>query len=54
VKYIVHGLVTVSCWTAVEAVSEKDAIFLAAQREMAEVLIDGGYPVDECWHLGSD
>ena len=49
--YQVNGTITVSCWTEVEADSEGEAIEIANARPMADVLIDGGYPVDECWHL---
>ena len=52
--YQVNGTITVSCWTEVEANSPEEAIEIANARPMADVLIDGGYPIDECWHLDSD
>lgn len=53
-KFLVTAHITVSCWTEVEAENEAEALQIAAARPVAEVLIDGGYPVDECWHLDSD
>lgn len=50
----IAGKVTVSCWTTVEAASEEEAMQIAAGRELAELHIDGAYPVDESWHLDSD
>lgn len=52
--YKVSGTVTVSCWTEVAASSKEEAMQIAVSRNMADVIIDGGYPVDECWHLDSD
>lgn len=28
-KYLVSGIVTISCWTEVEAVSEEQALYIA-------------------------
>lgn len=53
-KFIVSGQMTVSCWTEVEADTAEEARSIAAQRAVADVLIDGGYQVDECWHLDND
>ena len=53
-KYMVHGLITVSCWTEVEANSKAEALEIAASRDMAEHHIDGSYPQDECWHFDND
>jgi len=53
-KYVVQGQITVSCWTEVEAPTIAEALRIAESRELAAVLIDGGYPVDECWHIDSD
>jgi hypothetical protein len=52
--YQIHGSVTVSCCTEVEADSEEGAIEIANSRTMADVRIEGGYDVDEYWHLDSD
>lgn len=52
--YKVFGKMTVSCWTEVEADSEKEAIAEAHRRGVAEHHIDGSYPEDECWHFDAD
>lgn len=36
-KYIVRGVVTVSCWTKVEAGSIEEAIELASERQLSEL-----------------
>jgi hypothetical protein len=53
-KFIISGVVAVSCWTEVDADTEQEAIAIAAKRTMAEVSIDGSYPCDEHWHIEVD
>lgn len=50
----VCGLVTVSCWTLVEAENMQEAIEIAQSRDLAEHHIDGSYEEDECWHFDND
>lgn len=52
--YRIAGIVTVSCWTEVEAASESVALRIAQDRDLAEFHIDSTYPVNETWHLDSD
>lgn len=49
--YRIGALVTVSCWTEVEAASPEEASEIAKSRDMAEHHIDGSYTEDECWHF---
>lgn len=52
--FTVTARVTVSCWTEVHAASLDDAIALAKKRGLADIQIDGSYPVDECFHVDVD
>lgn len=52
--YKISGLVTISCYTEVEASSEKNALEQAYKRDVADFHIDGSYPVDECFHIEPD
>lgn len=53
-KYSISGLVTVSCYTLVEADSEDEALRIAASRDIAEFSIDGSYEVEYCFHIEND
>lgn len=53
-KYNISGLVTVSCYTVIEADSEEEALKIAASRDIAEFNIDGSYEVEECFHIEND
>lgn len=52
--YKITGHLTVSCWTEVEASTEKEAIKIASSRSVADFSIDNSYPVDECFHFDAD
>jgi len=54
-KYVVHGMVTVSCWTHVEADSPEEAREIAEARELAD-LCHGPFdvPCDEAFHFTGD
>lgn len=53
-KFLIQGMVTVSCWTEVEAETEEEAVAIAKQRSMADIHIDGSYQEDEYWHMEID
>lgn len=53
-RYNVSAVVTVSCFTEVEADSKEEAVKIAMQRGLAEIHIDSSYPVDENWHIDVD
>lgn len=53
-KFQVSAVVTVSCFTEVEADTKEEAIKIAMERSMAEVHVDGSYPLDETWHIDVD
>jgi hypothetical protein len=53
-KFKVNGIVTVSCYTEVMANSAVEALEIANGRYLAEIHIDSGSPVDECWHIEND
>jgi len=53
-KYLVKGRVTVSCWTEVEATNPTQALMLASRRELAEIIIDPSYEVEDCFHMAND
>lgn len=53
-KYLINGVVTVSCWTFVEAESEDEAIEIASNREVARIHIDGTYENTEFFHIDVD
>lgn len=53
-KYTVEGLVTVSCFTKVQAESEEEAIKIAKDRELATFHIDRLYSKDEYFHFFDD
>lgn len=54
-KYTVRGVMTVSCWTEVEADSPEAALEIAEQREVGGLSISAIYPdEDECFHFDSD
>lgn len=50
----ISGLVTVSCYTEVEAESAAAALEIAASRQIADFHIDGSYTIDECFHIEAD
>jgi len=50
----IAGLVTISCWTEVEASSEAEALKIAQKRRLAEFHIDSTYVETECWHMDAD
>lgn len=50
----ISGLVTVSCYTEVEADNAEEALSIATNREIADIHIDGTYTVDECFHIEPD
>lgn len=52
--YTVTGLVTVTCWTEVEADSPEEAILIAKQRYVAEHHIDGSFEVEDYFHFDND
>lgn len=52
--YNISGLVTVSCYTIIEADSEEEALKIASSRDIAEFNIDGSYEVEECFHIEND
>jgi hypothetical protein len=54
VRYTISGVVSVSCWTEVDADTEQEALAIAATRTLADVSIDGSYPIDENWHIETD
>lgn len=53
-KYLVSAVMTVSCWTEVEADSFDEAIEIASGRSVAEHHIDGGQLESECWVFDND
>lgn len=53
-EYKINGVVTVGCWTTVKAKSKEEAIEIAERRDMAGFQIDGGYSIDEYFHLSND
>lgn len=54
-RYTVHGHVTVSAWTVVEAESEEEARQIASERECAQMVSQAFYPDDdEAWHIEAD
>lgn len=53
-KYQVNGTMVVSCWCEVEADSPEEARRLASKLDVADHIIDGSHPVDECWHFDND
>lgn len=54
-KYTVRGLMTVSCWTEVEANSEDEALEIASGREAASLCWNPfSGRVDECFHFEND
>ena len=52
--YEIHGTLTVSCWTSVEADSKEEAIEIAKSLGVAQHSIDGSFPDDECWNFDND
>lgn len=53
-KYTVTALVTVSCYTEVEAGTKEEAMQLAQERSVEDILHDAGYPLEEFWHIDND
>lgn len=54
-KFQVSGLVTVSCYTVVEADSKEEALDIAKNRDIAN-LCHGPHieDIDECFHIETD
>lgn len=53
-KYLVSGLVTVSCVTIVEAENEEEALKIAKKRQLADIDISGSCEIDEYFHMDTD
>lgn len=54
-KYIVHGMATVSCHTVVEANSHEEARAIAEQRQLAQLIHQPFASEDtEEWHIETD
>lgn len=54
-KFTVCGLVTVSCYTVVEADTKEAAISIAEERQLADLCaFPFGDQVDEAWHVETD
>lgn len=53
--YKLKGVVTVSCWTEVEAETEMQAMALARRRELGNLNIFSiSGDISEVWHFGDD
>lgn len=53
-KFNIGGLVTVSCYTVVEAETEDEALKIAKSRDVAQFSIDGSWDIEECFHIEAD
>lgn len=53
-KFNIGGLVTVSCYTVVEAETEEQALKIAQSRDIAQFYIDGSWDIEECFHIEAD
>ena len=54
-RYTVSGVVTVGCWTEVEANSEEEAIKIAEERDLAGLCYSPfSGSVDEEFHFSND
>lgn len=55
-KYSVTGIMTVSCWTEVEADSPEAAIEAAIERQVASLpaVTFNGYDIKDSWHFDND
>lgn len=54
-KFMVNGIVTVSCWTEVEADSEQEAIEIASERQLAQLCHNPwSDSASECFHFEAD
>lgn len=51
-KFKVHGYMRVSCYTEVEADSAEEALKIATQREVADVMHTE--PVGDAWQIDTD
>jgi hypothetical protein len=45
------GIITVSCWTEIEAETKESAMEIAKRREPADFHIDGNYEVTDSWYM---
>lgn len=52
--YKITGIVSVSCYTEVEADTPEEALRIAMRRPLADIHIDGGNDVTECFHIDND
>ncbi len=53
-EFRIKGVVTVSCWTVVEAEDSAAALRIASNRDMATHHIDGSQDETECWNFDND